>query len=215
VKASLRIILATAAAVLLLSTPAWATILEMGATSPAPAPSCPSPCFAVTRTTAWQTVVNGQDDVYRARQGGRVVAFTVALGRPSADQVDFFKQRSGGKSQARLTILRKTRRGPMAIVDQSEVAYLGPWFGRSVQFALERSLRVRRGDVVALTVPTWAPVLAVGQGDGNRWRASRREDRCDDFYVQSAQQRVGTSARFDCVYSTARVAFTATLITTP
>jgi hypothetical protein len=81
-----------------------------------------------------------------------------------------------------------------------------------VQFALTRSLRVRKGWVVALTVPTWAPALSVGLPTDTSWRASRARGDCDDTQGQTAQLRPEMIAQYFCLYRTARLTYTATLV---
>ncbi len=44
---------------------------------------------------------------------------------------------------------------------------LEPYLGQTVQFPLATSLAVKKGDIVALTVPTWAPVLTQLLSDGS------------------------------------------------
>jgi hypothetical protein len=84
-----------------------------------------------------------------------------------------------------------------------------------VQFPLAQSLAISEGDVLALTVPTWAPALGLGLRRGSVWRASRDIDACDDTQTQSAQTDVRDLTRYKCAYRTARVTYSATLITTP
>jgi len=64
-------------------------------------------------------------------------------------------------------------------------------------------------------VPTWAPTLALGLGKGNVWKASRDRDSCDDTQTQSAQTDINDLQQYKCKYRTARLAYSATLITTP
>jgi hypothetical protein len=64
-------------------------------------------------------------------------------------------------------------------------------------------------------VPTWAPALALGLGRDFVWKASRDVDACDDTQTQSAQVDLNDLARYKCVYRTARLSYSATLITTP
>jgi len=99
---------------------------------------------------------------------------------------------------------------------QSDVFGLRRWLGRTVQFPLARSLPVKRNDLIALTVPTWAPVLAVGLDSATTWRASRPSPCSDDeAFRQTSLQRVGAMAQFACQYKTARMTYSATLISTP
>ena len=53
-----------------------------------------------------------------------------------------------------------------------------------MQFPLAKSIPVKKGWVVALTVPTWAPALAVGLGADTSWRASRGKGTCEDTLDQ-------------------------------
>ena len=53
---------------------------------------------------------------------------------------------------------------------------LEKYFGKTAQFPLATTIPVKKGDIVALTVPTWAPALALGFGNNTSWRASRAED---------------------------------------
>jgi hypothetical protein len=77
---------------------------------------------------------------------------------------------------------------------------------------MSRSIRVRKGWVVALTVPTWAPALSVGLGSDTSWRASRSRGDCDDTQAQTAQLRFEQTAQYYCLYRTARLTYSATLI---
>jgi len=64
-------------------------------------------------------------------------------------------------------------------------------------------------------VPTWAPALALGFGNDTSWRASRPKSKCTDTATQTAQSMIGQVAQYPCLYRTARLAYTATLISTP
>jgi hypothetical protein len=101
------------------------------------------------------------------------------------------------------------------VTGQGPPQQLAPYFGTTVQFPLGRALNVRKGYLVALTVPTWAPALAVGLGNDSSWRASRARGRCDNTSAQTAQQTLGQNAQYRCLYRTARLTYSATLITTP
>ena len=70
---------------------------------------------------------------------------------------------------------------------QSPLVHLQPYFGQTVDFALEHSIAVRPGDVIALTVPTWVPALELEAGRKAAWRASRSQSRCTNVAVNTAQ----------------------------
>ena len=75
---------------------------------------------------------------------------------------------------------------------------------------------VAKGNVVALTVPTWAPALVAGFGNDHSWRAaSRKGGGCKDQATQSPQTEAGRIARYRCLFRTARLAYSATLVTAP
>jgi hypothetical protein len=69
---------------------------------------------------------------------------------------------------------------------------------------------VKKGYMVALTVPTWAPAFAVDLSSQEGWRSSRDARRCADVRQRAAQQRVGGLRTYGCFYRTARILYTAT-----
>ena len=98
---------------------------------------------------------------------------------------------------------------------QSDPQTLTPYFGTTVQFPLDKTIPVKKGWLVALTVPTWAPALAVGLGADTSWRASRGKGTCPDTQTQTAQTQPNQLAQYYCLYRTARLTYSATLITNP
>ena len=90
-------------------------------------------------------------------------------------------------------MLRPGRKLYHRVTGKSQIQRLEPFFGTTVQFPLGRSLNVRKGYVIALTVPTWAPALAVGLGNDTSWRASRPGDACRDTQTQTIRARSATS----------------------
>jgi hypothetical protein len=208
--------IAAAAASTAVPAGASAEIIEVGNVMPASPPSCPArPCLAVSRTTGYQAKVGPTRSLMTIPKTGRIVAWTIALGNPGSQQTTFFNQRLGGEAEAQITILNPRRRLRSRAVAQGESEKLQRYFGSTVQFPLERSLRVRKGWVVALTVPTWAPALAVGLGADTSWRASRGRGRCDDTSNQTAQLGANQLAQYFCLYRTARLTYSATLIPDP
>ena len=97
---------------------------------------------------------------------------------------------------------------------QSPVVKLQPYFGQKVQFPLTTSIPVKKGYVVGLTVPTWAPALTQLLDNGSSWRASRAKGKCDDTDTQTAQTRLRQRTQYRCLYR-AQLTYSATLITTP
>jgi hypothetical protein len=213
-----RLLLAVLAAALVLIAPAAASakIVEIGEVPTKAAPSCPaSPCEVISRTTAYQSRIGATKDMFVVPANGRIVAWTVTLGKPGKRQQKFFEESLGGTAQAGITIIKPGKRWFGRVLAQAPLVELTPYFGQTVQFPLATSLPVRKGQIVALSVPTWAPTLGLGLGRDHVWRASRDVDACDDTQTQSAQIDLQDVARYKCFYRTARVAYSATLITTP
>jgi hypothetical protein len=196
--------------------------LGLGSDSQLGTPSCPSsPCLAVTRTTGFQLILGGRRNPFVAPRTGRITAFTIRLGRPTARQVDFFDQQSGGKAAARIAVLRPMpaqRRGQIRyrLQAQSDPFQLERYFGRTAQFPLYTSLLIRRGWVVALNVQTWAPALAVNGLDNTfAWRASRVKPCSENPERQPPHTQPGTVREYFCTYRPARLTYSATLVSTP
>ena len=204
---------AAIAAVLACAAPASAKIVEVGRTDAAPA--CPdSPCLAVSRTTGYQVKVADERSVYTAPEDGKIVAWSIALGKPTTEQISFFDKSLGGPASARLTVIRLGKKLMARTITQSPIEQLQPYFGQTVQFPLSRALNVKKGDVMALTVPTWAPALTQLLTDHSSWRASRGTGKCNDTSTQTAQMTLDTQVQYRCLYK-ARLTYSATLITRP
>ena len=214
----LSLVAVAGAACAALALPAYASaeIIEIGKVDPPPTPSCPTrPCLAVSRTTGYQAKIGPTRGVMTVPKDGNIVAWTIALGKPGAKQTTFFNDKLGGESQAQITILNPRRKLRSRAVGQGEPQKLAPYFGTAVQFPLAKSIPVKKGWVVALTVPTWAPALAVGLGADTSWRASRGRGTCEDTSTQTTQTMPNQLAQYFCLYRTARLAYTATLVTDP
>jgi hypothetical protein len=211
-------LMAVVGGTLVVATPAAATIVEVGHADPMAKPSCPSkPCLAIPRTTGYQAKVGTKRDVAVIPQDGRIVAWTISLSKPGKRQIAYFEKMLRGPAMAQITILRPRRKLRSRVMGQGEMQQLEPFFGTTVQFALRRTLRVKKGWIVALTVPTWAPALAAGLGDDTSWRASREKGTCDlpPESRQTAQTKVNQLAQYYCLYQGARLTYSATLVTDP
>ena len=195
---------------------ASAEIIEVGAVQPPSPPSCPArPCLAVSRTTGYQAKVGAKRQVMAAPADGKIVAWTITLGSPGKAQVNYFNDNFGGAASAGISVLKPGKKLRHKVNGHSPLQRLQPYFGTTVQFPLDRSLTVRKGYLVALTVPSWAPALALGMYTGTLWRASRPTNACDEPGKQSAQLALGNQVPYRCLYRTARLTYSATMITTP
>ena len=202
-------------AALMLPPVADAQIIEIGQTSEPATPACPTDCLAVTRTTGYQSKIGGPKGGFMmVRQDGRLVAWSISLGNPSKKQVDFFNKYVKGVAMAQITVLQPGKRWNQRVVAQGEPQRLAPYFGTTPQFALTRSIPVKKGQLIALTVPTWAPALSSSVADNVEWRGSRTKGTCEETLAHTEQTRLNTTAQYYCVYK-ARLTYSATLIPTP
>ena len=83
--------------------------------------------------------------------------------------------------------------------------------GSRQTFTLSRPLKIRKGEFLALTIPTWAPAFAVNLSSGNNvWRSSREEGKCGQRPTSRPASRSRRSARpgsYGCDYKTARLLY--------
>jgi hypothetical protein len=210
----MKALLIAVAVLVLAPSAASARIIELGQAPTEAVPTCPTnPCLAVSRTTGYQAKVVDSRAHYVAPAAGRIVAFTIRLGAPNKRQTKFFED-NFGKASAGLSVVRRGKRLFGRVLQSSPVFQLSDYFGQTVQFPLDRALPVEKGNIVALTVPTWAPALSALVDDGSSWRASRALNGCDNTDRQTAQTTVGALTQYRCLYK-ARLTYTATLVTNP
>lgn len=212
-------------------------VVVLGQTATTPPPSCPGkivngieviPCRVEGHVTGFQAMAAGVEQPYEAPFDGKVVAWSISLARPSrhdtgttANEVGFFNDFLGTPSEARIGVLRPvegSKPPKFTLVRQGPIEILNHYFGSRVIFALEHPLTVLRGQIVALTVPTWAPMFAVNVSGENTWRGSRQPKHCSsrpDIQSGHPQQGVGKTKTYGCYYSDARLLYTATLVKQP
>lgn len=193
------------------------TTVILGQTATQPDPSCPDlPCQAVGSVTGFQ-VDNGQTKLpFVVPNDGKIKAWTLTLAQPTNSQRTFFNGFFGTPPQARLAILRRvpgTNPPRYNLRRQGSVKVLSPYLGQTVKFSA--NLAVEKGDIIGLTVPTWAPTFAQNLTATNVWRASREAGACKnatDIRQGEPQEKVGTRRTYGCKYTTARLLYTATLV---
>jgi hypothetical protein len=193
------------------------TTVVLGNTATMPDPSCPeSPCQAIGSVTGFQVSTSQGQLPFRVRRDGKIKSWTLTLSEPTPSQRSFFNNFFGMPPQARLAILRRipgTNPPRYELRAQGSIHVLSPYLGQTVRFGA--SLRVRKGDIVGLTVPTWAPAFAQGLESSSSWRASREAGKCvnsTDVRQGEPQLRVGARAEYGCHYSTARLLYTVTVV---
>jgi hypothetical protein len=228
----------TAALVGLAPAAASAQMIELGKTSsPVIAPVCPkgvapSQCYIIlTRTTAIQTVSDGTKYSITAKKSGWIVSFTVGLSNLSSSAnternfLHTLNAAYGGTPQLALTVLKPSRHNTYTVAAQSQIFHVTPFLGQVLQeplalppsFTQFTALPIKAGDVIALTVPTWAPVLAYNLSTSKfAYRQSRRANCNHAAAGQTAQTTVGETQQYKCNYTGTRVEYTATeVVNTP
>jgi len=211
--------------------------LVLGATAETPPASCPgkivnnveiTPCRVEGHVTGFQAIAGGVSKPYEVPFDGKIVAWSITLAKPSkvesattTDEVGFFNDFLGEPSMARIGILRPvegSKPPKYTLVRQSPLKILNPYFGTTPIFALDHPLSVLQGQIVALTIPTWAPMFAFNVASDNTWRGSRLPEKCaskEDIQNGHPQQGVGKTKTYGCYYSNARLLYTATLVKKP
>ena len=209
---------------------ASAKIIELGSTSTAlAAPTCPpggAACnIVLTQVTALQTIRDNRTYPTKVTKAGQIVAFTLGLSGLDSDRKKakadllFLDHHYGGVPQAAITVLRPVGKASdhkwQVTGESSPTVHLIPYLGQVVQFPLAKPLPVKPGDAVALTVPTWAPVLTINQSSKFAYRQSRAANCANPATTQQAQLLIGATAAYGCAYSGTRVEYSATEITNP
>jgi hypothetical protein len=202
-------------------------------TSPVVPPVCPKDvkpkyCYIILeRATGLETVRDSVAYPTTVHASGTIVAFTVGVAKLANTAaathaiIHGLDTMYGGTTQVMLSVLKPARgknsNRIWTVAAQTQAFHLQPYLGYTVQFPLSTPLPVSPGEVVALTVPTWAPVLSFNLPSKKfAYRQSRRENCQHSGNEQNAQLVVGGSASYICDYPGARVEYTATeLIAAP
>ena len=201
-----------------------AQTIILGAAKPANA-SCPDDCLVEARVTGFQTSIGNLKNPVVAPEDGEIVAWSLKQGKPrKADRRAFNEE--FGPPKARIGILRavpgKSNPTRYKLLRQSPVEGLGPFFGATTTFSLDVPLPIRKGEIVALTIKSWAPAFAVGQSAATEWMASRRPTNkrggCTDdegranVDAGAPQTKKGTQRPYGCDYDRARLLYSATFL---
>ncbi len=233
-------LLCVAAACGALAAPAGARVLELGQTTTSV--SAPPPCTTVrssvpkcpggipagsygivlTHVTTLETLRDGVAYPSTAPHDGRIVAFTVGLSaldtnrRQRRKEIQSEDSSYGGTTRVQITVLRRVgpkRRHVFKTIAQSEVVHVQPYLGLVVQIPLKATLPVKRRDVIALTTPTWAPVLTISLNSKKFAYRQSRTKNCGHPAGTPQAQSVGQKTAYGCDYPGTRVEYSATEVT--
>lgn len=198
-------------------------VIVMGQTANTPAPTERQ---ATGRVTGFQSLADGTIKPFLAPFEGKVISWSITLSKVRQADRAFFNDLFGSPAEARIAVLREvpdSHPKEFKLVRQSPIQELNPYFGETVRFALDHPLTVLEDQVVALTIPTWAPTLAVDITPDNAWRASRLPDKCGETPDQARvelpaghpQQRIKSKKVYACYYKGSRLLYTATVVKKP
>lgn len=191
---------------------------RLGMSGNIPRPLCPKNCIVTGSVTGFQLKANGQHHVTRAPSGGKIVSWAIDLGTPNKTQrkafgaKDFFGTKAyGQETTARIAILKARKHGTYKLVRESPTVKLDQAFGERHYITLKRPLRIRKGQIVALTTPTWVPALTTNQFvQGSTWRASRKKGKCRGNTIDETrrlaiaarpQTKLGSTRQYGCIYT--------------
>lgn len=188
----------------------------LGKTKRTPKPLCPKDCRATGSVTGFGVRADGKKALYRVPATGHIVAWSVEMSRPNKEQRAGFgelfeDQKFGSKPQAGIAVLKKKKKGSRyTLGKRSPIVPLKSSYGEKPIITLQNPLRVRKGRVIALTLPTWAPVYTDKvSSSANIWKASRKPGQCNADTVTAAKPhlRKGTTRAYGCKLNGERIMY--------
>jgi hypothetical protein len=204
-------------------------VVVLGGTStPVRAPVCPTGVapqnctIVMTRSTALETITNRAGFPTSVKQSGEIVAFSVGVAQLSTNAataksfVSTLNSKYGAPPEAELTVLKSSGKSRWTVVAESPLENLQPYLGYVVQFPLKSPIPVTAGEALALTVPTWAPILSYNLASSYyAYRQSRSLNCSKPGAQQNAQVTVGQSTKYLCNYAGTRAEYAGVEVTTP
>ena len=238
--------------------------ITLGAATKSLKPNCGTDfsrdCTVEGKVTAYQMKRSdsAKPQPYVVPWAGKIVSWSISLSRPTKREIDddgvsrpaqspFFNTLFGSPASAGISVLRRVNKNKKGapywkMVRHSPVEILNPYFGTTVRFVLEKPLNVIPKQIVALTIPTWAPALwkpaacnfdaITGVRDPGAcrvaetnytWRGSRAKDQCrlgtgsdgepnEALEKTRPQQKVNSVRRYGCFYGSNALLYTATIV---
>jgi hypothetical protein len=204
-------------------------VVLLGGTSvPVHSPICPASVqpvnckIVLVKSTALETITNRGGFPTSVKQSGEIVGFTIGLAQLSTNTttanqiIQSLNGTYGGASEAQITVLKPGKKNSWTVVAEGPLVKLQPYFGYVVQFPLAIPIPVAKGEAIALTVPTWAPVLSFDLAPKDyAYKQSRIFNCSQPAKQQDAQNKVGQTTRYLCSYPGTRAEYSATELTTP
>ena len=207
----------------------------LGRTKADPRPMCPAKepansvkdmCEVTGQVTGFQRSADGRKGLFKVRETGKIVAWSVDLANPSKSERETFGEaaatnRYGKAPTAGISIIRATSGSEFRLKKASPVLSMRSYYGRQPVITLDKPLRVRKGDVVALTTETWLPAFTrINQTNEDAWVASRNKKNCSvpdsvppeqrlEYFFDhtSPHRKIDSERKYQCVYKGARILY--------
>jgi len=208
--------------------------IELGKTRATPKPACPdnprtefrNECQITGQVTGFQRKAAGKKGLFRVREQGRIVAWSIDLAKPAKNEREAFGEAASTKAfgespTAGISILRKDGKRKFKLVRASPIMKVQAYYGQKPVITLDEPLFAKKGDIVALTTVTWLPSFAFkGQTNNEEWVGSRPQKDCEVPRSVPAEKRlqyffdhtrphrkVGSTRRYACKYTQARLLY--------
>jgi hypothetical protein len=226
---------------------AGAQEIQVGSTTTAlSAPTCPQEAtvaetetdcaIVLTKTTAYETISDGVSNPTLITVPGLIDSFSLGVsglviqGATLSSELTTLNNNWGGPPSAQLTVLRPIASNHgvrWAVAAQSPVMLLQPYLGGVVEFPLLDPIPVVKGEVLGITVPTWAPILSFGLSTTDfsytqshtqilTGTGASQKSSCETTASTTlAQLTLGQQAQYTCAFQGTRVEYTALEITAP
>jgi len=114
-------------------------------------------------------------------------------------------------------VLKPQGKSKFKLKSQTPAVQTSSELGKQPVYTINAPLRIKKGDVVGVTVPTWSPNFVAGQSrNDNTWRASRSpkkcSDRLEDVRSSKPHEEIGASRRYGCEFRGSRVLYWAYMV---
>jgi hypothetical protein len=220
----------------------------LGKTKDAPRPNCPATqppppqsefepkdaCQVTGQVTGYQKSADGKKGIFKVREDGHIVAWSVDLSDPSKSERRTFGEASqtdqyGKAPTAGISIIRRQEDKIFKLKSASPILNVRSFYGEKPTFTLAEPLPVKEGDVVALTTATWLPAFSIiDQTEDDVWVSSREEkdwvevdgepcsvpqgltpeERLEYFFdASSPHRKVGSERKYECKYDESRLLY--------
>jgi len=209
---------------------------QLGKTRSSPRPMCPAKkvqnpsvkdmCEVTGQVTGFQRSADGKKGLFKVKEDGKIVAWSVDMADPRKSERKTFGEAAatnkfGKAPSAGISIIRAKSGHNFELKKKSPVLSMRNFYDRTPVITLDAPLRVRKGDVVALTTDTWLPAFTrINQNQDDAWVASRKEKDCTVpnsvppdkrlkyfFEHTSPHRQVGSERKYQCVYKGARILY--------